>query len=43
MSFYIFLLIPALFWLEVETVLRQNRKDVLEKFLFEEKIEKFAC
>ena len=35
--------LPPLFWLEVETVLRQNRKDVLEKFLFEEKIEKFAC
>ena len=29
--------LPPLFWLEVETVLRQNRKDVLEKFLFEEK------
>lgn len=27
----------------VETVLRQNRKDVLKRFLFEEKIEKFAC
>ena len=29
--------LPPLFWLEVESVLRQNRKDVLEKFLFEEK------
>jgi len=38
MSFCIFLLIPALFWLEVETVLRQNRKDVLKRFLFEEKL-----
>ena len=35
--------LPPLFWLEVESVLRQNRKDVLEKFLFEEKIENLAC
>ena len=34
--------LSPLFWLEVEPVLRQNRKDVLKKFLFEEKIENLA-
>lgn len=33
--------LPPLFWLEVESVLRQNRKDVLEKFLFERESETF--
>lgn len=34
--------LSPIFWLEVEPILRQNRKEVLEKFLFEEKSDIFV-
>ena len=35
--------LPSLFWLQVKSVLKQNRKDVLKKFLFDENGELLTC